>query len=327
MEARAHKTVRGRLRLTPELEEHPLVSIVMLTGGTRRLVHGRELVLIRNALQTILCRSTYANYEVVIVVDRTTDEAFAQSLVNIDPNRIRTVADTEAFNFSGANNRGVGASTGDILIFLNDDTEVDSPDWIERMVMYLSMDDVGVVGAKLAYEDGRLQHAGLVLRHGYVEHRYNGYPGDWDGYQGSLRGATDVAAVTGACLGIRREVFDAIGGFAEHFPLNFNDVDLCLRARRQGWRVIVDHECRMIHLETSSRDAGISPAEQRLFSQLWGTESTSDPFHHPLFTPVRMEHIVPPAPLRRLRTRLAPPDPHPRVLYQRQNGRRKSHPA
>ena len=315
--ARATGTSDGHLRLTPSLRHQPLVSIVILTGGARRVVRGQDVVLIRNALASVLSRTTYPNYEIVVVVDRTTDDELERSLVGLDPDRIRTVRDTEPFNFSAANNLGVMATNGEILLFLNDDTEIETPEWLERMVMYLSMDDVGVVGARLNYEDGRIQHAGLVLRDGYVEHRYSGYPGDNDGYQDSLHGANDVVAVTGACLGVRRDRFDSLGGFAEFFPLNFNDVDLCLRARRQGWRVVIDQECRLFHLETSSREGGITADEQRLFRQLWGSESAMDLFHNPAFTRVRMEHIPPPLSLYHLRSRLAP-SPPARVIYQEQ---------
>lgn len=295
---------------SPDLMQNPLVSIIVLTGGASRTVGGRSMVLVENALQSVIDRSTYTKFEIIVVLDAKSDDELGRSLCNLDSKRIRTIKDDRPFNFSAANNLGAANAKGDLIIFLNDDTEVVTPQWIERLIMNLVESDVGVVGTQLRFGDGRIQHAGLVLRDGWVEHRLAGSDPQAQDRAGQtshagLERSCDVSAVTGACLAMRRSDFVEVGGFCVEFPLNFNDVDLCLRIRARGQRVVLDQSTVLLHLETSSRSAGITKDEQTLFQELWGEEASLDPFHNPNLTQVRIEHMVPPAALLRLRRLVA----------------------
>lgn len=295
----------GVLALEPALVDAPLASIIILSGGTERELQGNMVLLVRQAIESILRQTDYPRFEIVVVLDRHSDAGLAPSLVALDPKRVRIVQDQQPFNFAAANNLGARHANGEILVFVNDDTEVVTPTWLQRLVMYLAMPDVGVVGARLHFGDGRIQHAGVVARDGWVEHRYAGYHPDAPSYQRWLDRTSDVSAVTGACLAMGQETFHAVGQFPVEFPLNFNDIDLCLRVRETGYRVVIDQYCLLLHHETSSRKAGIDPAEQQLFDERWGHRTQHDPFHHSGFTQVRMEQILPPEPLRQLRVDLA----------------------
>lgn len=294
--AQAAAVSNGTIRLDPTSGSGPKVSLIVLTGGTERIVSGREVLLVENAIASVLATTSYEDYEVIVVLDHRAPESLGDLLVALSPKQIRLVRDSQPFNFSAANNLGAQSASGDVLVFLNDDTEVVSQNWLERLTMYLSIPDVGIVGPMLRFADGRVQHAGIVVRDGYVEHVYGGYwPEDLDLW------ARDVTAVTGACLAIRSGLFDELGGFNEEFPLNFNDVDLCLRARQRGCRVVADLETELLHLESASRSSGISTFEQELFERLWGQQTQADPFGHPSFTRHRIEPIVPPLALLGLR--------------------------
>ena len=139
------------------------------------------------------------------------------------------------------------------MLLFNDDLEVISPDWLTAMLEYSQEPDIGAVGAKLLYPDGRLQHIGMVLGvAGLAAHAFHQHPGVSAGYAGSAIIARNYSAVTGACLMTRRRVFDEVGGFDERFPIDFNDVDYCLRLRRAGYRVVFTPWAQLYHHESAS---------------------------------------------------------------------------
>ena len=165
----------GVIAVNPRLVEFPLVSVIILTGGRRRTARGVDFVLVETAVASVVEQSSYPNYEIVVVLDRTSTDELAERLLDIGGGRVRIVRDSEPFSFSGANNLGVSHAFGDHLIFLNDDTEVITPDWIERFVLWMSIDGVGAVGCCLEYPDGRIQHGGVYSRRGEPSHRYAGF--------------------------------------------------------------------------------------------------------------------------------------------------------
>src|SRR5262249_55768564 len=152
---------------------------------------------------------------------------------------------------------GAAAARGDVLIFLNDDTEVITGDWLARLAALATRPGVGPVGAMLLYEDDTIQHMGVVLRNQQVEHLYRGAAPATPSYLDWLSAPPERAAVTGACMAISRAAFDALEGFDPRFPVLYNDIDLCLRARRRGWRTIVEPRARLYHFERRS----IAPPE------------------------------------------------------------------
>lgn len=288
------------LGFEPELGAgNPLVSIIIPTGGSTRTVRGAEFVLVDNAIQSLITNSTYQHIEIVVVVDAKSTQALADRLAALDE-RVRIVKDHRPFNFSAACNAGVAASTGAVVVLLNDDTEVVTPAWIERLITLLTLDDVGAVGVKLLYADGRLQHGGVLSRATGPGHLYHGYPADDCGHGDWLLLTLNCFAATGACLAVRRDHWDAVGGMDEAFPLNYNDIDLCLRLRQQGWRTVVDNQTTLRHLETSSRSAGSEDWEVDAFRGRWNGALDIDPYDNPNLSPVGRLQIPRPRALTEL---------------------------
>ncbi len=306
--ASSHRAV-----LAPAISDPASVSIVILTAGATREVGGRTVLLVANAIASILVSSPDANVEIIVVVGAETPDELARQLKALDPSRIWIVKDERPFNFSERNNAGVQVAAGDLLVFFNDDAEVMTADWLDRIRMHLADPGIGVVGARLLFGDGRVQHAGLVVRNGWVEHRFGGYRNDDSTRPAPLE---NVSAVTGAVLAMTRAHFDELGGFPEEFPLNFNDVDLCFASRASGRRVVLDHNLVLLHHETSSRKAGIADDEQARFVEKWTERGFGDPYDHPGYLPVRAEPLAPPAALSRLRRTLHGPAA-PRVIRVR----------
>lgn len=200
------------------------------------------------------------------------------------------------FNFSRMVNLGVAATSSDVVLLLNNDVEITDPRQVEAMVAHAVRPEVGVVGARLLYPDGTVQHAGMVLRSGVspthpvlAQHVLRGASGHADGYLDALRTVRNYQAVTGAIIATRRSVFDEVGGFDEvNLPVEYNDVDYCLRVRVKGHRVIVVPTEGIIHRESSTRGSAMTPevermrmAGMRLIAERWSDTFNHDPFCNP----------------------------------------------
>lgn len=270
----------GVYHLEPELSERPLVSIVIPTRGTVREVRYQQVVLVSHCVRSIVESSTYENYEIVVVADTDTPAETIEELQAIAPGRIRLVEFDRPFNFSAKINAGAVRSSGEHLLLLNDDVEVDTPNWIERMVMYSQLDEIGAVGGRLLLEDGRVQHGGVGFEGGLPGHPYYGWRGDAAGYANALKIARNLLAVTGACLMTRRRLFDRVGGFNTGFPVNYNDVDYCLKLRAEGRRVVYDPDLVMRHFESSSRSSEVAEWEKGALLARWSAETDPDPYSH-----------------------------------------------
>ncbi len=299
---RDHERV-GVIAVNPQLIDHPLVSIIILTGGRRRIARGEDFVLVETAVSSVVERSSYPNYEIVVVLDRHSTDDLAASVLGIGNGRVRIVRDSQPFSFSGANNLAVSHAFGDHLIFLNDDTEVITPDWIERFVLWMSLEGVGAVGCCLEYPDGRIQHAGVASRGGEPSHRYAGYSNSAPGAFGVLGLTTNALAVTGACLGVTREKFEAVGGFSTMFPLNFNDIDLCLKLVDSGWRTVLDNRTRLVHFETSSRPQVVESWEHLAMLDRWAPLLNDDPWDNMNLHGYGVEETPAPTQLTEMRER------------------------
>ncbi len=291
----------GVVSVNPRLDRYPLVSVVVLTGGTSRIASGRDMVLVENCVASVVAMSSYPNYEIVVVLDRFAPDALGDRLLALGQGHVRLLRDTEEFSFAGANNKAVRGAAGDLLIFLNDDTEVITPDWIERFVLYLLQPDVGAVGCCLEYPDGTIQHAGVASREGGPGHRSVGMLRDETGEFQALGLTLNALAVTGACLGVAREKFEAVGGFTLLFPLSFNDVDLCLKLVSQGWRTVLDNRTRIVHFESSSREPAVKSWEHLLLLERWWHLLNDDPWDNGNLVGYRVDEIPPPTALTRLR--------------------------
>lgn len=243
-----------------------------------------KAILLRKCLAS-LRKSTYANYDVVLVDNGSVEEETTQLLRRLQgKRRYCIVHDSSPFNFSHLCNSGAFVTRGDYLLFLNNDVEVITPDWLEQMLQAAAQPDVGIVGATLLYPDGMIQHAGLARRNllqadrlavgeaardqkrrppsGRLgsaggsddwSHVYRGMPADYPGKHGELRHMRLAEAVTGACLLIARDLFNQLGGFDERHAITLNDVDLCLRAQQLGRCVAITPHARLYHYESLSR--------------------------------------------------------------------------
>lgn len=271
----------GVYHLAPRLKEHPPVSIIIPTAGQRREVRYEDVVLVSHCVRSIVEQSSYGNYEIVVVADTSTPAETLEDLRQAAGNRLRLVAFDRPFSFSAKINSGAVHSSGEHLLLLNDDIEVATPNWIERMVMYSTMPEIGAVGGRLLLEDGRIQHAGVGFEGGLPGHPYYGFPRDVEGYANAVRVARDLLAVTGACLMTRRDLFEEAGGLSSTLPINYNDVDYCLKMCARGKRVVYDPDVVMYHFESSSRSSDVADWEKHLLLQRWGHMTVANPYSNP----------------------------------------------
>jgi GT2 family glycosyltransferase len=228
-------------------------SVFPPTGKVSILIPFKDhLELLRNCLHS-LRRSTYRRLEILLLDNGSTEPDMARYLRRMRRRRgFRVVACPGPFNFAQICNQGACLARGRYLLFLNNDIEVQSPDWLEQMLQLADHPQVGVVGATLLYPDGTIQHAGIEpQRDGLWIHVYRGRRLEELGTDATQ--VRSVPAVTGACLMMRRDRFAEMGGFDERFPTTHNDVELCHRARQRGWLVAVTPHARLVHFESLSR--------------------------------------------------------------------------
>ncbi len=284
MRARAERDPAdpGVYHLQPALgDSEPLVSIVIPTRGTVREVRYQEVVLAEHCVRSILERSSYSNYELVVVADADTEPAVLERLRLLAGPRLKLVPYDQPWSFSAKIDLGAAAASGEHLLLLNDDIEVSTPDWIERLVMYSELPGVGAVGAKLLLGDGRIQHAGIRFHEGLPGHPFYGFSRGYRGYANGAVVAQDCLAVTGACLMTRRDAFEAVGGFDPELPVNYNDVDYCLRQRERGLRSVLDPDVILYHFESSSRPTDVEEWEKETMRRRWAHLTVPDPYANP----------------------------------------------
>lgn len=246
------------------------VSVVIPTRGSSALVWGLKRVLVTETVRSLLEHTDHENLEVVVVYDAGTPESVLDDLRELCGYRLVLKQYDRPFNFSEKCNLGFLASTGDTIVFLNDDMEVESAAFIESLCAPLEEPDVGLTGAYLKYSDGRIQHAGIVMVDGDFTHAYLGVPADQEGYFRELLFDHEVSGLTAACIAIRRQTFAQIGGFNTGLPVNFNDVDLSLKIRAAGLRLIWLANVRARHFESMTRSNEVHPWEVMTVLQRWG---------------------------------------------------------
>ncbi|MBQ6150149.1 MAG: glycosyltransferase family 2 protein, partial [Mogibacterium sp.] len=251
---------------------------------------------LKKCIDSIQRKSTYRNYEIIIAENnsregRTFD--YYDSLAENNHN-IRVVTWKGEFNYSAINNYAVReAVNGEYILLLNNDTEVITPSWIEEMLMYAQRQDVGAAGAKLYYPEDTIQHAGVILgKGGIAGHVFQRTKRCEVGYMGHLAYAQDMTAVTAACMLIRRDVWEEVGGLDEELTVAFNDTDLCMKIRRAGYLIVWTPYAELYHYESLSRGKDDTPEKQArfesevaLFRRKWGAELTAgDPYYNPNLT-------------------------------------------
>lgn len=261
----------------------PMVSVIVPTRD--------KVELLRPCVDTLLATTAYASFEVIIVDNGSTDPNTLAYLreIETDP-RVRVLAYPGAYNFSAINNFAVRESAGSYLCFLNNDTETIDGSWLTEMMRQAIRPEVAAVGAKLLYEDGTIQHAGVIVGIGDAAgHAHRNLPNSEAGYFAQVHAAQFVTAVTGACLLVEKQKFIDVGGFDERdLAIAYNDIDLCLKLDRAGWRNIYVPHAVLIHHESKSRGKDHSPSqidryrrELKIFQERWSTETFEDPLFNP----------------------------------------------
>ena len=243
-------------------------------------------------IRSIIDKSTYGNYEIVVVENNSESEeifAYYEQLKKAD--NIRVLRYKGEFNYSKINNWAVRQCKGEYIVLLNNDTEIITPNWLENMLMYAQRDDVGAVGAKLYFPDGRIQHAGVVIKMGndrIAAHAYYGAPHDYIGYMGRLCYAQDFSAVTAACLMIQKRKCDEVKGLDEDFAVAYNDIDFCLKLRKKGYLNIFTPFAEVYHYESASRGYETGEKLERFkrevsyFREKWSDVlEAGDPYFNP----------------------------------------------
>jgi glycosyltransferase involved in cell wall biosynthesis len=294
-------------RIRPALRETPTVSIVMPTAGSRRVVDGVATDLVVHSIDSIVRRSTYSQFEIVVVLDVNVSRTTRALIDDVGRGRVRMVPYDQPFNFSEKINIGVAHSVGEHLLFLNDDVEL-LPDgwrpgaeregcsaWLEQMLVYSMQPDIGAVGARLYFPDGRLQHAGIVSVFGSATHALYLMDGTTSGYHGAAGLVSNYLAVTGACLMTRRDAFDLVGGLDERLPVNYNDLAYCLALRDAHLRSVYVPDVQLLHFESATRTPGdVDDFEKAFVLDRWYDVVTRDPYYPAAFLPGRSDFALPP---------------------------------
>ena len=251
----------GFYRVEYPVQGEPLVSILIPNRDQKETLE--------KCLNSIWEKSTYNNYEILIVENNSSSPEIFNYYREIEKRPgVRILTWKEGFNYSAINNFGEKSAAGDYLLFLNNDVEVINPRWIEELLGNCQRKEVGIVGAKLYYPDDTIQHAGTVIGIGGIAgHAFLNMPRSRTGYLHKASLQMDLSAVTAACMMMKRQVFEQLGGFEERLSVAFNDVDLCLRTVQAGYLVVYNPEVELYHYESKSRGAEDSEEKVRRFQE------------------------------------------------------------
>ncbi|MBQ9765459.1 MAG: glycosyltransferase family 2 protein [Lachnospiraceae bacterium] len=283
-------------RLKYELTDRPKISILIPNKD-----HVKDLTRCIDSIREI---STYDNYEIIVIENNSTEDItfrYYEYIESLD--NVKVVRYQGTFNYAAINNFGAKYADGEYLLLLNNDTKVITPEWMEEMLMYAQREDVGVVGAKLYYEDDTIQHAGIVIglgAHRAAGHTHYGCTKDNLGYMGKLFYAQNVSAVTGACLLTSKSLYDELGGLDEIFTVAFNDVDYCLRVREKGKLIVFTPYAELYHYESKSRGFEDTKEKKERFEnevKLFRDRHSEilkkgDPYYNPNFTLNRADYSL-----------------------------------
>ncbi|WGX98530.1 glycosyltransferase [Nocardioides sp. L-11A] len=260
----------GRYRTRRILPPQRRVSIVIPTRGSSSIVWGRHRTLVTHAVRSALAATDHPNLEVVVVYDADTPEEVLAELDEIGGDRLVLVRYDEPFNYSHKVNLGVLASTGDRLVILNDDVEVRHERWLEELLAPLEQPGVGLTGARLLYSSTAIQHVGIACSYGRYMHPFAKTPGELPSPGGTTVVDREVTGVTGACMGLRREVYFEVGGHTEQLRADYNDVDFCYKVSAAGYRILYLAHCELFHFESQTRERIPEPDATRFLRRRWG---------------------------------------------------------
>jgi GT2 family glycosyltransferase len=275
----------GTFRVVYRHADRPLVTVIIPSKD--------RLNLLRACTESLFRKTAYPNFELVVVDNGSEAEDtfdYYQELQAAYPDRVRVLSCPGEFNYSAMNNLAAREARGKYLVLLNNDTVIIQPEWLDTLMTYGQRPEVGVVGARLIYPDSKIQHAGIVLGMLRIaDHPYIGNAMDDPGYLGRAQCDQNYSAVTGACLLIRKSVFNEVGGLdAERLRVSYNDVDLCLKARERGYEIVwTPHAVVVHHGSVSQRGLSVSEerkkrfeAEQEAMLERWLPVLANDPAHN-----------------------------------------------
>ena len=255
----SHTKDLGFYQVEYPVKGNPLISILIPNKDQKDSL--------KKCLDSVFKKSTYTNYEIIIIENNSVeDETFAYYKELEKKSNVKIVTWKGQFNYSAINNFGEKEAKGDYLLFLNNDVEVINPHWMEEMLGNCQRKEVGIVGAKLYYPDDTIQHAGTIIGIGGIAgHAFLNMPRSRTGYLHKASIQMDLSAVTAACMMMKKEVFDTLGGFEEKLTVAFNDVDLCLRTVQAGYLVVYNPRVELYHYESKSRGSEDSEEKVRRF--------------------------------------------------------------
>jgi GT2 family glycosyltransferase len=271
----------GCYRVVRRVAGNPLVSVVIPTRGSSGRVWGATRAYVVDAVTSLVERSTHQHLEFVVVHDAESPRAVLAALRRTAGDRLVLVEYDRPFNFSEKMNLGVAHASGDLLLLLNDDTELIEPTSVEVMVAHLQTPGVALVGAKLLFSDGTLQHGGHVYHHD-LRHACFGWGGDSPGPWPlrPLAVERECSGVTAAAALVHRSAFEEVGGFPTELPLNFNDVDFCLKLRAAGHRIVWTPWARWYHFESRTRIPELREGEYEFINERWHYVINNDPYYN-----------------------------------------------
>jgi O-antigen biosynthesis protein len=270
----------GSFDLRYVINDTPLVSIVIPSAGRTASVRGKNVDLLAQAVSSIHKKTTYRNFEIIIVDN---NDLRLETLKAIQSYGCRHVHFDGDFNIASKMNIGAQQARGDYLLFMHDDIEVITADWMECMLQLCQRKEVGVVGAKLYYKDKSLQHAGVAFWNGLPDNIYRAFPGSFPGYFFSAVTNRNYLAVSGAVLMTKQKLFKEVSGFDKQFAINYSDIDYCLKVFMKSSRIVFAAGARLFHYESVSRDLVVAPEEIELFQKRWKDIVSYDPYYSPFF--------------------------------------------
>ena len=278
------KIIRDFLSFSLERKE-PKVSIIIPTKDLSKMLD--------KCLNSIYKDQRYKNFEVIVVDNNSIEEETIELFKKYSKkDNFKVLKYEEEFNFSKINNFAVKEATGDYLLFLNNDTEVISPNWLKDMVGYAMQKHIACVGAKLIYANDTIQHGGVVLGiDGIARHAFLNYDADTYGFYGRMLVPWNYSAVTAACLMVERKKFEEVNGFTEELKVAYNDIDLNLKLREKGYYNILLPQVELYHYESKSRGLDTTTEkykqylkEREYMENHWKEELDNDPFYNPNYS-------------------------------------------
>jgi GT2 family glycosyltransferase len=268
-----------------------IISVIIPTRGTKKSIFSNELII--NCIKSLQQQNLGdSKVEVIVVFDSDNKLKYLNKLRKLETDKftISLASYDPPFNFAKKCNLGAESATGEVVLFLNDDTLWLAPDSLLELAGSAMIENVGAVGAKLLFENGQIQHAGYIFRDGFVGHAYIK---DLDGFGpfGDLVSTHEVVGVTGACLAQRKEIWESIGKWNEDFPASYNDVDYCFRITEAGHSILQVNQAKLKHFESVTRNPKVYPREREMIEQLWGDKFQEEPFFRMAATKPEMRNV------------------------------------